>query len=167
VTYFTNTIEALRALDPTPLLARIRAAHERGGTIWLCGNGGSASTVQHWACDLGKAAEVRAVALGSNPAVLTAWANDVAYDEALARELSTLGRPDDLLIALSCSGTSLNVGSALVTASLMGMPTALLTSQLCQAAPADLIIRVASDEYGVIEDCHLAIGHWLTRELRR
>jgi D-sedoheptulose 7-phosphate isomerase len=165
VTYFTKTIEALRVLDPTPLLTCIRAAHERGGTIWLCGNGGSASTAQHWACDLSKALGLRAQALGSNPAILTAWANDVAYDQALAQELSTLGRPDDVLIALSCSGASLNIRSALVTASLMGMPTALLTSQLCQDTPADLIIRVASDEYGVIEDCHLAIGHWLTREL--
>lgn len=162
--YFHELQKALSQIDPSPLLDFIRACQ---GTLWLAGNGGSASTAQHWACDLSKAAGRRVQTLGSNPAVLTAWANDVSYRMALARELQSLARPGDSLLAISCSGASNNLWAALTWASVNGIQTALLTSDLAPGLDTGLlVVRVPHTHYGIIEDCHLAIGHWLTEELR-
>lgn len=161
--YFAELQQTLAHLDPSPLLAFVQACE---GTLWLAGNGGSAATAQHWACDLSKAAERRAVALGSNPAVLTAWANDYDYAQIFSRELWAIGRPNDALIALSCSGASFNIAAAIRQARMMGMQAALLTSSLFKDdMPGVLAIRVPHTHYGIIEDCHLAIGHWLTEAL--
>lgn len=169
---FDATIAALRALDTatlTPLYELLDTTRAAGGTIWIAGNGGSMSTAQHWACDLSKAAGLRAQALGSNPAVLTAWANDTVYGQAFACELARMARPGDCLICLSCSGTSPNIVEALTQAAHMRIPSAIVTSAAWEnplIVPV-IAINVASADYGVIEDCHLAIGHWLTRELRQ
>jgi D-sedoheptulose 7-phosphate isomerase len=164
VNYFHELQIAISQIDPTPLLDFIKGCN---GTLWLAGNGGSASTAQHWACDLSKAAGRRVQALGSNPAVLTAWANDHSYHEIFSRELWNIGRPDDALICLSCSGTSFNVAAAVRQARMMGMQAALLTSTLCKKSDANVTIRIPHTHYGIIEDCHLAIGHWLTEELQK
>lgn len=161
--YFHELQKTLAQLDPSPLLPFIRACE---GTLWIAGNGGSASTAQHWACDLSKAAGRRAQALGSNPAVLTAWANDMEYAQIFSRELWAIGRPQDALIALSCSGASFNIAAAIRQARMMGMQAAIVTSDLCKATDAQVTVTVHHTHYGIIEDCHLAIGHWLTEELK-
>ena len=168
--YFHALQTALAGLDPSPLPPFIRACE---GTLWLAGNGGSASTAQHWACDLSKAAGRRVQALGSNPAVLTAWANDSDYANVYGAELSRLVQSNDALICLSCSGTSPNIYYALREARARKIPCALVTSSLYKYSintprcEPDLVVRVPSQHYGIIEDCHLAIGHWLTEELRK
>lgn len=161
--YFAELQQTLSQLDPSPLLDFVRGCE---GTLWLAGNGGSQSTAQHWACDLSKSANRRVQALGSNPAVLTAWANDDGYEAALVSELDRLWQPDDRLICLSCSGTSPNIAVLLRTAIRQSRPCALLTgNRYFGDTYADLIVRVPHTHYGIIEDCHLAIGHWLTEEL--
>lgn len=160
--YFKELAETITRLDPAPLLPFVRACQ---GTLWVAGNGGSASTAQHWACDLSKAAGQRVQALGSNPAVLTAWANDEHYSMTLAREFEHAHRPGDAIIALSCSGTSDNIMHLRTAAECARIPFALVTSQLHYGVDADLIVRVPHTHYGIIEDCHLAIGHWLTEAL--
>lgn len=163
MTYFQRLSAVLAALDPTPLLSFVRACE---GTLWLCGNGGSAAIAQHWACDLSKAAGRCVQALGSNPAVLTAWANDTSYDLALAYEFDAVAGPRDRVIALSCSGASKNIWHVLRLAAEQDIPAALVTSVLCPATHGALAIYVPSEDYGLIEDCFAAIGHYLTQELR-
>jgi D-sedoheptulose 7-phosphate isomerase len=158
--YFDELQATLAKLDPTPLLDFVWACE---GTLWLAGNGGSASTAQHWACDLSKAAGRRVQALGSNPAVLTAWANDKSYGDALSEEMHRLARPNDAIICLSCSGTSDNIETLICH----DMPIALVTSVLSPYYSNALMVRVPHTHYGIIEDCHLAIGHWLTEELSK
>lgn len=160
--YFHELQKTLGQIDPSPLLDFVRDCQ---GTLWLAGNGGSASTAQHWACDLSKAAGRRVQALGSNPAVLTAWANDKSYDQALMMELERLRQPGDALICISCSGDSMNIRRLLDRAAEADIPAALVTSQLCDFEYPDVIIRVPHTHYGIIEDCHLSIGHWLTEAL--
>jgi len=164
VNYFHELQKTLGQLDPSPLLDFVRACE---GTLWLAGNGGSASTAQHWTCDLSKAVGRRVVALGSNPAVLTAWANDEGYDVALSRELLALARPGDALIALSCSGRSKNIVTVLREAWLLKLPRAIVTGpEWPGITPVDVAVTVPHPHYGIIEDCHLAIGHWLTEALK-
>ena len=75
--HLRELINTLHILDPhtlTPLVPLVRDCRMRGATLWLCGNGGSFATAQHWACDLTKVCAVRAHVLGANAASLTAWA---------------------------------------------------------------------------------------------
>lgn len=163
--YFHELQKTLAQIDPAPLLDFVRNCE---GTLWLAGNGGSASNAQHWACDLSKAAGRRAQALGTNSAVLTAWANDSEYEDALAKEFRRLARAEDRVIALSCSGTSRNIVNVLGAAKQMKTPSALVSGPASplERYPVDVFIRVPHTHYGIIEDCHLAIGHWLTEALR-
>jgi D-sedoheptulose 7-phosphate isomerase len=166
VRHIGDTIAALSYLDSdllSPLLQEVR----RATAIALLGNGGSFATAEHWAVDLQRAGRF-AWAIGSNGAALTAYANDDDYSDAAALELRLYGKPRDLLICLSCSGISGNIVSAIKMAKRLGVRSVLLTGTLHQdVAPADTIVRIWSRDYGVIEDCHLAIGHWLAQELHQ
>lgn len=154
----------LAKIDPSPLVPFVRGCE---GTLWLAGNGGSASTAQHWACDLSKAAGRRVQALGCNTAINSAWANDEDYGVALAREFESVARPDDRLICLSCSGTSKNIITLLRQAWLLHIPRLIVTGKTnVYPTPIDLIINIPHAHYGVLEDAMSAIGHWLTEELR-
>jgi D-sedoheptulose 7-phosphate isomerase len=163
VNYIEELTQVLARLDIAPLISFVQACE---GTLWLAGNGGSASSAQHWACDLSKQAARRVQALGSNPAVLTAWANDEGYAVALAQEFKRVARMDDRLICLSCSGTSKNIITLLRSAWLLHIPRAIVTGRAnVYPTPVDLVVNVPHTHYGIIEDCHLAIGHWLTEAL--
>jgi D-sedoheptulose 7-phosphate isomerase len=164
MSYFDELQQVLSRLQPAPLLDFVRSCQ---GTLWLAGNGGSASIAQHWACDLSKAAGRRVQALGSNPAVLTAWSNDHNYDGALVAELLRIVQPLDQLLCLSCSGTSPNIQRLIEYAGGMDIPSALITSTLCSMTEADLTIHIPHTNYGIIEDSFSAIGHWLTEELQK
>jgi D-sedoheptulose 7-phosphate isomerase len=161
--YFDELSQVLSRLDPSPALDLARDCQ---GTLWLAGNGGSASTAQHWACDLSKAAGRRAVALGANSAVLTAWANDVSYSEALANELHTLARPGDALICLSCSGRSPNIIAVCAMALRHALPLLLITGRSAPTYMDIPALTIPHDDYGILEDSMSAIGHWLTEELK-
>lgn len=177
MSHIVELTKALNVLFDTQDSARllipfVRDCRMRGGTLFLAGNGGSFATALHWACDLTKVCAIRAHVLGANGAMLTAWANDGSYADALADELNRMVRNEDALICLSCSGTSPNIAAALavvnkrVPVAPRSTRTALVTGIVnSETAPADLTIRVQSRDYAVIEDCHLAIGHWLVKEL--
>jgi D-sedoheptulose 7-phosphate isomerase len=150
------------------MVGAVATAHLRGGTIYVCGNGGSAATASHIACDLQKWAGVRAIALTDNVPLITAWANDRDYSEVYAWQIERLARPIDVLLCLSCSGTSPNV---VVAAQAMkdthGAVLALIGhSGGDLKALADVCICVPSDFYPQIEDCHSAIGHALAVALK-
>jgi D-sedoheptulose 7-phosphate isomerase len=104
-----------------PVLERVAAAtmacFNRRGTVFACGNGGSASDAQHLVGELVGRFRVErralpAVTLGTEMATLTAVANDYGYDRVFARQLEALARPGDLLFAISTSGNSPNVLAA-------------------------------------------------------
>jgi D-sedoheptulose 7-phosphate isomerase len=162
VNYIHELQKTLGQIDPSPLPAFVRAC---AGTLWIAGNGGSAAIAQHWACDLSKAAGRRVQSLGANPAVLTAWANDASYSSALAEELRRLARSDDALICLSCSGRSHNILSLFTMAQRSDMPVLLIAGATAPTYPGVPAIIVPHTDYGIIEDCFAAIGHWLTKEV--
>lgn len=170
--HLTELAAALRILDPRlrshegyRLAQLIRDVRPRG-VLWLCGNGGSFATAQHWAVDLAKVCAIRAHVLGQNGAALTAWANDDSYADAFADELDRYARHSDIVIALSCSGTSANIAAVLALAARRNLPSVLLTGDVNdETAVASHTIRIPSKDYGVVEDCFAAIGHWLTKEL--
>lgn len=146
--------------------------HDR--QVLILGNGGSAYTASHFVTDLIKTAavdgarRVRAISLVDNYGMTTAIGNDIAYDQTLVYPLESYGREHDLAIAISCSGNSPNVVAACHWAKKHGVTLACLTgfSGGRIAELADLHINVPSDNYGLIEDLHLSIGHMISQSLK-
>jgi D-sedoheptulose 7-phosphate isomerase len=146
----------------------------QGGKVLACGNGGSASDAQHFAAELvGRYREERpalaAVALTSDGAVLTCLANDYEYAHVFARQVEALGRPGDLLLAISTSGRSPSVLRALETARSRGLATAALLGRDGGPARAlaDLPVVVEDDETARIQEGHALLIHLLCEALDR
>jgi D-sedoheptulose 7-phosphate isomerase len=139
-----------------------------GGTVFFCGNGGSAADSQHLAGELVSRflydrPGLRGVALNADTAVLTAIGNDYGYERSLARPLEAQARRGDVLVALSTSGRSPNVLAALHAAAALGVHTIGLTGR-DGGAMADLCgleLRVPSDSTPRIQEMHLFLGHLL------
>ncbi len=143
--------------------------------VFLCGNGGSASTASHMANDLSKATIVpgrrrmKVLALTDNVSLITAWANDSSYEDVFSEQLENLMESGDLLLAISAGGNSPNVLRAVARAGRLGGITIGWTGQDGGRLKemVDLAVCVPTDDVGMIESCHLVLDHLVTMELRR
>ncbi len=145
----------------------------RGGRLFLCGNGGSAAEATHLAGELigpfydRQRPAYAAIPLGFDPGSLTASANDFGYDHALARQLEGLGRPGDVLWALSTSGRSANILAVLRRARELSIASVLLTND--DGGPArDLVDHLLLTPPGPtprVQEVHLLIGHCLCERI--
>ena len=177
VDYFSRLGQVLnlvptRSLDAAiDLLLDARAAGRR---VYLIGNGGSAATAGHIACDLAKGARVpgyaplRTFALSDNTALMTAWANDTAYDQTFAEQIAGVVEAGDVVIAISASGNSPNIVAGLRTAAARGARSIGLLGFDGGAAlgMVDIPIHIPCHDYGLVEDTHSAIGHAMTVAIR-
>ncbi len=145
-------------------VAMTRETHERGGYVYLIGNGGSAAMASHMAADACKHGHLRALAF-NDVAMLTATSNDLAYDQVFALPLQRLARPADLLISISSSGNSPNIVRALETARALGLAAVTLSGRAADnrsRALGQLNFHVPRQRYGWIESAHQVIIHyWL------
>lgn len=136
----------------------------RSGTVYMIGNGASASMASHFAADLAKNAHVHTQVF-SDLSLITAISNDMGYQHVFAEPLRRRGKRGDILVAISSSGKSPNVLAACVVARQLGMHIATLSA----FSPDNPLRRagalnayVAADTYGAAETCHSAILHyWL------
>jgi len=144
-----------------------------GGKVLLFGNGGSAAEAQHFAAELvngmrhrGRPA-IPAIALTTDTSSLTAIGNDRGFALVFSRQVEALGRPGDVAVALTTSGTSPNVVEALKTARAKGLSTVALTGQGGgEVAPfLDFLLDVPSRSTPRIQEAHLFILHLLAEEL--
>ncbi len=150
----------------------IEAAYARR-TIFLLGNGGSAATASHFACDLGKgtrslnAPAFRVLALTDNVPLITAWANDVNYQDVFAEQLRNFCEADDVVVAISGSGMSPNVLRAATVAKEANAKLVALTGAGGLLGPmADLWISTPASCIEQIEDLHLIIEHLVCCQIR-
>lgn len=149
--------------------------YEQGRTLFVFGNGGSAALASHFACDIGKGTiagkrkRLKTVALTDNVALITAWANDKAYDTIFAEQLEGLAEKGDLVLAISGSGNSPNVIRGLEAARRIGAETLVLTGFEGGRAKAlaDLCLVVPSDSMQLIEDAHLCATHAIFLAIRQ
>ncbi|NOX44596.1 MAG: SIS domain-containing protein [Caldiserica bacterium] len=150
----------------------LREARERGNCVFVFGNGGSATTASHFACDLGKGTvregvpRFRVVTL-HDIATFSAYANDCGYEAVFVEPLRNLARPGDVAVGISASGNSPNVLRAVEAAREMGLRTVGITGYRGGRLRdlVDLCIVVPSDDMQWIEDMHLAILHAVFRAL--
>ena len=120
--------------------------------VFVCGNGGSASTAEHFTNDL-FSRDIKAICLNSNVAILTRIANDKGYPYVFSEQLKVYGSKEDLLITISCSGTSPNIIAALEIARFKGMNT------------YGFETFTDDRDYGKLEDKHLQFVHELRKAL--
>jgi D-sedoheptulose 7-phosphate isomerase len=142
--------------------------------VFVFGNGGSASTASHHVLDLVKTASVhgqqhlRAFGMNDNIGIVTAVANDLDYAESFSMPLAAYSQPGDIAVAISCSGNSPSIVHACNLARNRQLTVVGLTGFDGGKVRhlADLHINVPSDNYGIIEDIHLSIGHMVAQILR-
>ncbi len=139
-----------------------------GGKVLLCGNGGSAADCQHMAAELmGRLTldferpGLPAIALTTDSSFLTAFANDCGFDGLFERQVQAIGRPGDVLIAISTSGNSTNVLRAVEAARSLGMGTVGLTGSGGHrlTRKVQIAVQVPSENAQYIQESHLAIEH--------
>ena len=162
---------AVRSADS--LAEQIRAATQlvretvaAGGTLFFCGNGGSAADAQHIATEYVVRYQrarrpLRAIALTTDTSLLTAAANDFSFDEVFSRQVEALGRAGDLLVVHTTSGNSPNCLRAVEAAKEVGMRTLVLTAKDGGRirAMADLCLVVPTERTDRAQEIHLAIQH--------
>lgn len=144
------------------------ASLKAGGKVLFCGNGGSAADAQHLAAELSGRYEmnrpgIAGLALTTDTSALTAIANDFGYDRVFARQVEALGKPGDVLYAISTSGNSPNVVAAIETARALGIRVIAVTGatggkmrEMC-----DVLLNVPADKAAHIQEMHIAIGHMI------
>jgi D-sedoheptulose 7-phosphate isomerase len=167
-----TVLDQLSRQDLLVIIETLAKARQEGNTIYICGNGGSASTANHMVCDLSKntrvegANRLKVIGLDSI-ASLTAYANDEGYDRIFAEPILSLVQPGDVLLAISGSGNSPNVLRGVEAARQIGATTIGLTGfqggQLKELVDICLVVPYNSLEQ--IEDVHLIINHILTISL--
>ena len=180
--YVAAASSRVASLPPGPVAAfaaAVEAAYREDRQVFVIGNGGSASTASHMACDLAKniyppaagpgIRRFRVLSLTDNVALITALANDCGYDQVFAQQLACYLRAGDLVIAISASGNSPNILEALAFARAAGARTGALLGfgGGAACALADVAVVVDSHEYGHVEDAHMVLNHLVTAWMRR
>lgn len=171
-----ETVHAIGVLDQgalQDLAALISGLQQSQGILWTMGNGGSASTGSHMACDVGKGigasleAPIRALSINEQAITQSAWANDFGFEDAMRNQLEQLARPGDAVLAISGSGNSPNVVNAAQWAKENGYPVAILVGRNGgrMSEWADIELRVDSTDMQVLENVHLVVVHWLFKAL--
>jgi D-sedoheptulose 7-phosphate isomerase len=140
--------------------------------LLVCGNGGSAADSMHIAGELvGKFLKERrafkVIALAADPAFLTAWSNDVAYESVFARQVEAYGEAGGVLLAISTSGRSKNVVAAVKAAKAEGMTTIALTGRGGDVLGpmVDILLDVPATSTPLIQQVHLCLYHYLCAEI--
>lgn len=175
--HFEASLAAKRATLDTALPAIARAARllaariDAGHKVLACGNGGSAADAQHFAAELvgryeRERPELAAVALTTDSSQLTAIANDYGYEQVFAKAVRGLGRPGDLLLAISTSGNSPSVVKAIEAAQAKGLSVIALTGKDGGAMARmlqgeDVELRAASAVTARVQEVHLLFLHCL------
>lgn len=145
-----------------------------GGTLFFCGNGGSAADAQHLAAEYivrysATRRPLAAVALTTDGSVLTAAGNDIGFDQIFARQVEALCGPGDLLIVHSTSGESPNLLTAARAARRSGVPTVAFLGKGggALAGLVDEAVVVASHETSLVQLIHLALEHLIVESVER
>ena len=175
---YISTLQQTIDQLPRQLIADVvdvlQDARIRGSSVFIMGNGGSASTASHFVCDLAKNTRCeglphfRVIGLADNMAILSAYANDEGYESVFAQQLVNLLQPKDVVIAISASGNSKNVLNAIEEAQKHDVVTIGFTGfdggRLGQMV--NINIHVKSDTIEHVEDIHLMLEHIIVKTIK-
>jgi D-sedoheptulose 7-phosphate isomerase len=176
--YYARFVETVNKFDKSTMPEVLRIftqVADSSGTIWVAGNGGSAAISDHAVCDTTKLTyvdgkpPVKAISLASNGPMLTALANDFAYEDVFSKQLEYYLEPEDAVLLVSSSGNSPNVVEACKFAQERGAPTIAFVGfkggELKRLA--DHVVHIEVDNYGIAEDTHQSLMHVLTQYIKQ
>jgi len=151
------------------------AAHGNN-PIYVFGNGGSASTADHFACDHTKGVahdtnlSPNIVSLSSNMALFSAIGNDYGFDFVFSEQLRHFPKLESIALGITASGNSPNIIKGLIQAKEMGFKTLALVGfsggEILKQQLADVIVHVKSNNYGIVEDAHAIMMHSVAQTIR-
>lgn len=171
-----KTINKVSLKDIEKIVNALYEAYENDQQIFLIGNGGSASLASHFACDLGKGTvenfnsnekRFKIISLTDNISTITAYANDLSYEDIFSQQLKNLMNPKDIALAITASGNSPNILRGIeeaskletITIGFIGFDGGKLKNMV------DYYIHVPSNNYGIIEDIHTSLMHAICQNL--
>lgn len=180
--YLREISRCLESLPPegvTRFLEAVERTYEDDRQMYIIGNGGSAATASHMACDLAKnvypavsispVRRFRVTSLTDNVALITALANDCGYERVFSEQLTNVLQKDDLVVAISASGNSPNVVEAIALARKRGARTAALLGFDGGVVKdmVDVALVIDSHDYGHVEDLHMVLNHLMAAWMRQ
>lgn len=174
--YVSENARVLSLVDQdliTKTVRRIREVSSAGGTVWVLGNGGSASLASHAVADFSKTIKglggspVKTIAPSEMVSLQSAYANDTNFTEGFASTLKIYGSGLDLVLVISVSGRSPNLVNALEVAKSKGMNSCAWVGTK-GAGLVDLVDNLVvfdSDDYQIVENAQVSLMHWITKEM--
>jgi D-sedoheptulose 7-phosphate isomerase len=170
--YIQELTDLLAKINPDEINQIIQALEktlETKSRIYILGNGGSSATASHMVNDLGPGLRRReiinfdVVSLGDNSPVVTAIANDIGYENIFYMQMKGHIKPDDVIIAISCSGNSPNITKAVTYAKEIGSTIIGVTGfdggELKKLSDINFHVDAPKGEYGLVEDVHMILDH--------
>ena len=152
----------------------LKKSFKNNNILYSCGNGGSSSLADHFTCDFIKQTnnqtnlKVKSISLASNFSLISAIANDISYEEIFSFQIEKLCKKNDVLFLFSVSGNSPNLVEAIKAAKKIGVKTVSFTGfnggKLAKMSDFNLNFPIAN--FGIAEDCHISIMHYLSQYLR-
>ena len=174
--YRNSTIETIRNIDDHSIAKVVQIllhARNKGTMIFVFGNGGSGATASHFVGDLLKSLSYgfekrfRAMCLNDNIPTLSAYSNDVSYDDVFLEQLKNFAQEKDVVLGLSGSGNSQNVVKALEYANQIGATTVAISGfdggKIKQLAQINLHAKI--NDMDIVENVHLFVLHYIKRIL--
>ena len=156
------------------IIEEILTAVKKQKNIFSCGNGGSASTAEHLSCDFSKGSctdtnlNIKVFSLNSNVSLMTAIANDISYDDIFSYQLARFGKPNDILLLFSVSGSSKNILKCAKEAKRKKIKIISFTGfnggKIKRISKYN--VNLATNNFGIVEDCHLSIMHFISQYIR-
>ena len=156
------------------VIQEILIASKKKRNIFSCGNGGSAPTAEHLSCDFTKGSStntnlnLKVFSLNSNVSLMTAIANDISYDDIFSYQLNRYGKANDILLAFSVSGSSKNILKCAKIAKSKKIKIISFTGfnggKIKKLSKYN--INFTSNNFGIVEDCHLSMMHYISQYIR-
>ena len=179
--YYKNYIEIKNQLlkeinqkEIKNVIKEILIAVKKQKNIFSCGNGGSASTAEHLSCDFSKGSctntnlNIKVFSLNSNVSLMKAIANDISYDDIFSYQLNRFGKANDILLAFSVSGSSKNIIKCAKIAKKKKIKIISFTGfnggKMKKLSKYN--INFSSNNFGIVEDCHLSMMHFISQYIR-
>ena len=172
-----KSLEKIPVDNLAKIIETLYQAYKNNKQVFIMGNGGSASSASHFACDMGKGTAIpnkprfRIISLNDNIPLFTALANDCRYESVFKEQLANLVNKDDVVIAITCSGNSPNTVKAIeyansqkaVTVGLLGFDG----GKLAKMVDVELTIPSPDKDYGLVESVHSTILHLIPEYLKQ
>ena len=169
-----DLLQKIDFVELDKIINLLKKSFRNNNILYTCGNGGSASLADHFTCDFLKQTNnqtnlnVKSISLVSNFSLISAIANDISYDKIFSFQIDKLCKKNDVLFLFSVSGNSPNLIEAIKSAKNIGVKTVSFTAfdggKLSKISDFNLNFPIAN--FGIAEDCHISIMHYLSQYLR-